>query len=165
MSEFSRFAPVPVPINRDSELYTGVLELNFQAVEQSIGSIGKQLQAFNSVFLEFTAGEALDLNTLCYLDTSGQMVKADASAEATCSNLLGVSSSAVASGATGKFLIKGILKTTGLTTGKIMYVDTTPGQWTYSKPGSSGEIIRIIGYALDSTHLFFEPDRTWTEIQ
>lgn len=162
--KFTRFAPTPVPVDINDPLYTGVLEQNFSDIERSLGYIGQDLTSFTSQYLTLTAATALTAGQLCYLDTSGTMSLADASAESTSKSLLGIATTAISSGATGKFLIKGIYDTTGLTTGSLLYVSTTAGEMVGSPPGSSGEIIRILGYALSTTQLFFEPDRTWTEI-
>jgi hypothetical protein len=163
--KFTRFTPTPSPVNISDPLYTGVLESNFSALEASINYIGQDLESFINRYLTFVCTSGATAGQLCYLDTSGGMSLCDASAEATCSTLLGIAKTDIAAGATGKFMLKGIHETTGLPVGSVMYADTTAGDWTYSSPGVTGEIVRIIGYALSTTQLFFEPDRTWTEIQ
>ena len=163
MSFFSRFTPVPIPTNRDSELYTGVLEQNFQALEQAINNIGKQFESYTSVYLTLEAGEALNIGELCCLNATGKMVKADADSTATATRLLGVANRNIASGSTGQFVIKGIVQTTGLVAGNIMYISKTAGEWTHTTPTGTGEVSRIIGYALDNNRLLFDPDKTWIE--
>lgn len=163
--KFTEFTPTIVPLKVDEDVFASILEQNFSALRKSINYIGQDLNSFNNQSLVLTAGELLAAGDLCVLNSSGVMVKADASTEATAKSLLGIATTAIVSGSTGKVLIKGIYSTTGLTTGDLLFVDTIAGDWTNSSPGSTGEIVRIIGYALSTTQLFFEPDRTWTEIE
>lgn len=163
--KFTSFIPSATPVDTSDPLYSAVVEQNFLALERAINSIGQDLESFSNVYLTLPCTSGASVGQLCYLDTSGGMSLCDASAEATCSTMLGIAKTDIATGASGKFMLKGIHETTGLPVGSVMYADTTAGDWTYSSPGVTGEIVRIIGYALSTTQLFFEPDRTWTEIQ
>ena len=43
--------------------------------------------------------------------------------------------------------------------------DGTAGQATATKPDTSGDVVRIIGYNLgDDDEIWFDPDKTWVEI-
>ena len=52
------------------------------------------------------------------------------------------------------------------TLGDKLYVSTTGGEITNTAPSSSGEVVRVIGYVLDSTdgQIWFGPDNSWVEI-
>ena len=163
--KFSEFYPSPIPVHdKWSNFVAATLEQNFNALQKRITFIGQDLQTFLPKYLALTAGEALAAGDVCYLNTSGAMAKADASTPATSKTLIGLAKTDMVSGSPGLFLIQGVHATTGLVPGDIIYLDTTPGQWTGSSPGSSGNVVRILGYALSGTKFLFDPDRTWTEI-
>jgi len=55
----------------------------------------------------------------------------------------------------------------GFTVGAPLYCsDSTspPGQMTDTAPTGSGDIVRIVGYAIDADHIYFSPDKTWIEL-
>ena len=83
---------------------------------------------------------------------------ADADAEATCDGMLGIKLS------TTEVLTHGVYTTTGLTAASTYYVDTSAGDKTVTAPSGSGDIVRIIGYALSTTELYFDPDKTYIEV-
>ena len=95
---------------------------------------------------------------LVHLTSATTWSQADADAEATCNGMLGIRVSA------STVLTYGIYTTTGLTAGAIYYASTTAGGITTTAPSGSGDIVRIIGYALSTTELFVDPDKTYVEI-
>ena len=113
---------------------------------------------------ELTAGENVVDGDLCYLKTDGKLWKADADAATTANTLLGIATETILADATGTFHLRGKYTTSGLTTGNTYYVSTTAGEWTNSPATDSGDIIRIVGYALSTTVLYFSPDATYLEI-
>jgi hypothetical protein len=147
-----------------ANVLTAVLEQNFDSLQRAVNNIGQDLQAFKNEYLRFTAGESLAAGDVCVLNASGQMVKADASAESTCSSLLALAATAIESGRQGNFLLSGLYTSSDLTPGSPLFVSNVAGTWTDATPAASGEIVRVIGYALSETQVFFQPDRTWTEI-
>jgi hypothetical protein len=92
-----------------------------------------------------------------YLSGSTTWTAADATAEATASDLIGIRVSATI------VLTHGVYTTTGLTAGSIYYLSETTGLITTTKPTTSTSIVRVIGYALSTTELFVNPDQTWVE--
>ena len=49
-----------------------------------------------------------------------------------------------------------------------VYISTTLGHFDFTAPSGSGDVVRIVGYAIDD-HLgdvliYFDPDKTWVEI-
>lgn len=113
---------------------------------------------------EFTAGENVADEDLCYLKNDGKFWKADADAEASANTLLAVATETINAEATGTFLLRGKKTTSGLTAGSLYFVSTTTGDWTLTAPSGSGDIVRIVGYALSTTVLYFSPDITYIEI-
>jgi len=52
----------------------------------------------------------------------------------------------------------------GLTVGEPIYLSTSPMAMTNTAPSGSGDYVRVLGYALDSNHIYFCPDNTWVKI-
>jgi hypothetical protein len=127
------------------------------------GNLNLNSYGFTSAF---TAGSALSRGDLCYLSSAGTMVHTDASSSDTCRSMLGICTVDVDSGLEAPFVIKGFFGgLSGLTAGDVLYVSTTAGTWQVTRPFGDGDIIRPIGYATAADTLFFDPDKTWTELQ
>lgn len=95
---------------------------------------------------------------LVYLSSANTWSQSDASGASTSSGMLGIRISST------EVLTKGIYTTTGLTAGSTYYISETAGNITTTAPTTSGAIVRIIGYALSTTELFFDPDKTYIEV-
>lgn len=94
---------------------------------------------------------------LVYLSSSNTWSQADASAESTSKGMCAIRISAT------EVLVKGIYTTTGLTSASEYYASETAGEITTTAPTTSASIVRVIGYALSATELFFDADKTWVE--
>lgn len=114
---------------------------------------------------KFVAGETLVPEDLCYLNASGQMVKADADAQNTTNTLIAMCLTAGGSGETLTFLLKGFYGLSGFTAGDILYISQTAGDVTATRPTANGTFVRIVGYATSSTEIFFDPDKTWVGLE
>ncbi len=112
---------------------------------------------------ELTAGELTAAGELFYLKDDGKMWKADADAETTADTLLALATGVISADATGTFLLEGYYTGSGYTAGSIQYVSTTAGAFTETAPSASGDIVRIIGYNLSTTVLFFKPTSAYVE--
>jgi len=95
---------------------------------------------------------------LVYLSSADTWSQADADAEATCSSALGIRISAT------DVLLRGVYTTSGLTAGNVYYASATAGEITTTAPSGSGDIVRVIGYAISTTELYFNPDGTFIEV-
>ena len=90
----------------------------------------------------------------------------DADAASTASGLIGVAlgPNVVESG----ILLRGMvtLNHDPGTIGDILYLSTTAGQASSTAPSGTGDIVRVIGYCLDSSNgqIWFNPDNTFVEI-
>jgi len=111
-----------------------------------------------------TAGESLVDGDLCYLKSDGKMWKTSRSATTTIAGFLAICTETISADGTGDFLHAGIYTTTGLTVSNILFVDTMSGDWTGTKPSTTGDLVRIIGYSLSTTELYFNPDGLYFEI-
>lgn len=107
---------------------------------------------------------------VCYItgDDSGTptIELADADAEATSSGMIVLTSEGIAdSGDTGEAIVIGKLSgLSGMTAGAKQYISTTDGGFTETAPSGSGDVVRIIGYALTTTAMFFNPSQNYTVI-
>lgn len=115
------------------------------------------------IIARFEAAETLTTGDVCRLDSSGQMAKADAVAEALCNNMMAMALDAGNAGDTCRFLLSGYADVEGFTAGAILYVGLGGG-FTDTRPSSSGSIVRVLGYALSPTQIFYDPDTTWIEV-
>ena len=63
-------------------------------------------------------------------------------------------------------LLKGVLydASHGFTIGAPLYLSDTDGTVTTTPPAATGYIVRVVGYALDTNHIYFCPDNTWIEL-
>ena len=115
------------------------------------------------------SGSSMAKGDLCYIsgDQSGtpSVTLADASAEATASKMLVVINETINNTASGQAVVYGwVTGLSGFTAAAIQFVHTTAGDFTETAPSGAGEIVRIAGYAMSTTELFFDPDKTWMEI-
>ena len=62
-------------------------------------------------------------------------------------------------------LLKGIFRKAshGLSAGRPIYLSQTAGGMTNTAPSASGTYVRVIGYAIDSNTIYFNPDNTWVQ--
>jgi hypothetical protein len=112
----------------------------------------------------------IDVNTvgiggLLHMVADGSFDDADADAEATCSGLLALATTA--SLGSQVVLLQGTFQDAGTwnwTPGAILYASTTVGQMTETKPSGSGDIVRIVGYAITADVIYFDPDKTYIEV-
>ncbi|MBP04997.1 MAG: hypothetical protein CMA72_09475 [Euryarchaeota archaeon] len=133
---------------------------------------------------QFGSGEVLRISTgtstltsgqIYYLRTAGNWVAADADGTSEAqSNLLGVGLGG--SEQTVGVLLKGfiripsteILNTPTNCPGLPIYLSTTAGHFDFTAPSSSGDVVRIVGYAIDQDSsdvlVYFSPDSTFVEI-
>jgi len=114
----------------------------------------------------FGATTSMDTGKIYYLNSSGNWALADADAESTAKGMLGVALGAASD--TNGVLIRGMvtLDTDPGTIGDTLFLSTTAGVATSTAPSGNGDIVRVIGYCLDSTNgqIYFNPDGTFVEV-
>lgn len=145
----------------DVEFRNRLQGLNEDLTPQLGGSLDLNGHAFVALLI---AGEALAADDVCYLNSSGKMVKADASADAQSRGMLSICTETLALDDVGTFVLKGFYTAAGLTAGGLLYLGTTTGTWSAAPPSGSGDILRVLGYAVTTTQMFFDPDKTWIEL-
>jgi len=114
----------------------------------------------------FGSTTSMDTGKIYYLNSSGNWALADADAESTAKGMLGVALGSASD--TNGVLIRGMVTIDHDpgTIGHTLFLHTTAGQATITAPSGTGDIVRVIGYLLDSTNgqIYFNPDGAFVEI-
>lgn len=112
-------------------------------------------------------GASRSKGDLCYIDgdQSGtpRMALADADAESTAGPVMLVMvNETIGSANSGEVVVFGwVTGLSGLTAGAEQYVSTTAGAITETAPSGASDVIRVVGYAMSTTEIFFEPSGSW----
>ena len=121
---------------------------------------------FDGDVVYFGGTTSMDAGKIYYLNSSGNWALADADAESTAKGMLGVALGAASD--TNGVLIRGMvtLDHDPGTIGDTVFLSTTAGQASSTAPSGNGDIVRVVGYCLDSTHgqVYFNPDGTFVEV-
>jgi hypothetical protein len=88
---------------------------------------------------------------------------ANAGATATSTGLMGI---AIATGAAPGVLSVGFMQLSSPpgVAGDNLYLDTTTGSLTATAPGTPGDVVRVMGYNVDGSLIYFNPSGDWLEI-
>jgi len=67
---------------------------------------------------------------------------------------------------TDGMLLQGIFRKAshGFSAGAPLYVSTTAGAFTTTAPSGSGDYVRVVGYVIDSSTIYFSPGTAWVEV-
>ena len=112
---------------------------------------------FGSDTLTLTAGETLAAGDLIYVAAAGTVFKADADAAGKAAIgfvLSGITSAATGTVYFGSGMVTGL---TSLTMGQPYFLSSTAGGITTTAPTGTGKIQQPVGYAVNATSLYFEP--------
>ena len=115
-------------------------------------------------------GSAIAAKSVCYIssDQSGvpQITKARADTEANAKGMLVMVITKMPTESAGNCKVLGkVSGFSGLTPGAIQYLsDDTAGAIEETATITSSEIVRIVGYALSATVVYFHPDITYIEV-
>lgn len=116
----------------------------------------------------FGSGTGFTAGLIYYFNSSGQWTLANATTSSSSKYLIGI---ALGTSITDGMLIKGYARYavgnySSVGTGDILYLSTTNGFFQTTAPSSSSQVVRIIGYCIDSVNdtIYFNPDNTWVEI-
>lgn len=137
---------------------------NFESATGAAGLVGNGGQFFKN----FDSGASLTAGKVYYLHATTGWEEADASAEATATNLLAMCTSTSTNGTS--MLQCGVINAfgtqSGITQGAPIYLSETSGEITHTAPTTSGAIARVIGYKVSDTDdtIFFNPSNDWIEI-
>ncbi len=113
----------------------------------------------------FGISEGLTAGAIYYFNSSGEWAQADASAVTTSTGMLAV---AKGTAVTDGLVLRGMVTLVADpgTIGDKIYLSTAATRAQSSAPTGTGEVVRIIGYCVDSTNkqVYFNPDNTWVEL-
>jgi len=143
---------------------------NLNNMETGIEDAHDEIANTTSISCHNATGSEIAIRQVCYIsgDQSGvpQITKAQADAEANAKGMLVMTTAAIANGAAGNCRILGkVTGFSGLTPAAIQYLsDDTAGAIEETATTTSTEIVRIIGYALSATVLYFNPDISYVEV-
>lgn len=115
------------------------------------------------------AGYSSAIGDLVYFDpTAQEWLEADADAEASAGGvLLGIALEAKTDGQAMNVAMPGSFvrdDSWNWTPGAELFISTTAGDITGTAPSGSGDIVRVIGYALTADVIYFNPSGAWVEI-
>ena len=97
-------------------------------------------------------------------NSMGSLIWSGADADTGTKNILGLALGT--SPTSDGILLNGIYHEAShnFTIGLPLYISTTGGEMTTTAPSGSGDYVRVVGYAIDSNHIYFCPDNTWVKI-
>ena len=103
-----------------------------------------------------------------YYYDAGDWTLASASVEASSSGLLAI---ALGTSSSDGMLLRGfsrfdlsVVYSAMTTLGTVQFLSVTDGEFEEAQPTLSGEVVRVIGYCVDTSLLYFCPDTTWIEL-
>jgi hypothetical protein len=108
-------------------------------------------------------GGASTKYNIYYWSSSSSWVLTDADAAGTSKGLIAMSmESAFNSG----MLLRGYANNAGWgwTPGDTLYLSTTAGGITNTQPTGTGDIVRVVGYAISARLIYFNPSQDWIEL-
>ena len=114
----------------------------------------------DGLIVAMTAGAQGDFGEVCYLNSSGKWVLADASAAATSRALAMVADTTIAADASGDFLLMGFARddTWNWTTiGGEIYLSETAGALTQTAPTTADSVTQVMGIAIHADRMYFKP--------
>lgn len=103
-------------------------------------------------------GSISAFDCVCVHTTTGEVIKADASAYATA-RVIGIAPAAISDTATGKVLLQGFIRddSWNWTTGSTLYLSETAGAMTHTPPSTDGAFVNVVGVALTPDVVYVNP--------
>ena len=148
-----------------TQAFTGKKTINIRAFDTTDSSTDGD--AIGDIV--YIGAGMLTAGKIYYLRSNEQWNETNAGASGTSTGLIGVACGTGAAGTVG-VLLRGMVTLSeeiGGTEaiGSKLYLDTTAATATITAPSASGDIVRVIGYALStSEQIWFNPSGSWVEI-
>ena len=108
----------------------------------------------------YASGYSSTIMDLVYMGSSSKWLEADSDATGTSINLLGIALEAKTDTQAMNVALPGSFvrdDSWSWTPGVPLYVDTTLGAITATKPTGSGDVVRTVGFAVHADYIFFNP--------
>ncbi len=115
----------------------------------------------NAVIVRQGAG-TIEAGKLYFLGGGSIWSNANASSSATSKGMLGLALGP--NPASDGLMLAGQYAMTGFNPGDLLYVGTNDNAIVAARPSGANAVVRIVGYALNSSTILFNPDRTYVEI-
>jgi hypothetical protein len=111
------------------------------------------------------AGENLVFGDFCYVNTDGEMQKADADA-GTTTPTIAMALETINNNASGDFLLDGFAFDTAWnwTVGSTLYTSVTAGDISHVIPSGSGDQVQVVGIAIHADRIRFSPSLVRVEV-
>jgi len=111
------------------------------------------------------AGESIAKYDACYLHTDVKWYKANASAIATMP-VVGMAMQSIIADGNGTILLFGLMRNTGWswTVGGLIYGSCSVGGITQTAPNTTGNQVQVLGIAIESDLILFNPSYELVEI-
>ncbi len=117
----------------------------------------------NAVLMKEGGGGPLVYSNLYYYQADSNWYKANAVTNTTAKGMLGLALGT--SIANDGLLLNGYCTNAwGFAAGSVLYMDTNDGALATSMPTGTNNVVRIVGYAVSDSKIYFNPDRTYIEI-
>jgi len=113
------------------------------------------------------SGYSSTIMDLVYLGSSSKWLEADSDATGTAINLLGIALEAKTDTQAMNVALSGSFvrdDTWSWTPGVPLYMHTTLGAITATKPTGSGDVVRTVGYAVHADYIFFSPSSDYVTL-
>ena len=115
----------------------------------------------------YASGYSSTIMDLVYMGSSSKWLEADSDATGTSINLLGIALEAKTDTQAMNVALPGSFvrdDSWSWTPGVPLYVDTTLGAITATKPSGSGDVVRTVGYAVHADYIFFNPSSDYSTL-
>jgi len=116
----------------------------------------------------FAASAALAFPQLCYINTNGFADLANANSAATATGMLVLAPGSVANAASFAAILPGTFvghSTWNWTKGSPIYMGSSAGSMTQTRPSAASAIVRVVGYGGKTSNImYFNPDGAWVEV-
>jgi hypothetical protein len=99
-----------------------------------------------------------------YFNSSSTWTPTDADASNTSKGLLAIMTNST--GFNLGMMVRGYFRNSAwsFTPGDILYLSTTAGSITNVQPSGSGDIVRVVGFAIAADTIYFNPSNEWIEL-
>ena len=114
---------------------------------------------YSGITMTLTAGTTFAKWEVGYVGSAGTALLADATVIATSSALV-IATAAVNNAAQGTFMLQGTFQnTTGptMTAGGLVYLSITSGAYSTVPPSATDEVVQILGVAMGTKRIYFNP--------
>jgi len=143
----------------------GTITTGWWSSDRRFTKTGVEIGDYDGDVVFFGTEMALTIGSLYYFD-GASWVLTDANAIVSSTKLLGI---ALGEDPSEGMLLRGMVTlatTPGGADGDVLYLSETAGKATTTIPTTSGAIVRVIGYAINTGDgiIWFNPDNTWVEL-